>query len=111
MRHLVCTALSVTGAPEAMRLSWNRRRGLVVVTAAQLDAPAPGRVYQLWGIARGRQPQSLGVFTPGRDGSVRAVLRVPAGAAMDVAAVTVEPAGGSAQPTESPRMVGAIGAE
>jgi anti-sigma-K factor RskA len=103
--------LTATGEPEAMRLSWNRRRGIVVVTAAQLAAPEPGRVYQLWGIARGRQPQSLGVFSPGRDGTVRAVLEVPQGAAMDVAAVTVEPAGGSAQPTESPRMVGTIGAE
>jgi hypothetical protein len=36
---------------------------------------------------------------------------VPTGAAMDVAAVTVEPDGGSPQPTSAPVMTGSIGAE
>jgi anti-sigma-K factor RskA len=103
--------LTATGEPEAMRLTWNRRRGVVVVTAARLAAPAPGRVYQLWGIARGGVPQPLGVFRPGSDGAVRTVLTVPAGAAMDVAAVTVEPEGGSPQPTGPRVMIGTIGAE
>ena len=94
-----------------MRLTWNRRRGVVVVTASALPAPAAGRTYQLWGIARGGVPQSLGVFRPDADGSVRAVLRVPPAAAMELAAVTDEPAGGSARPTGAPLMTGTIGAE
>ncbi len=103
--------LTRTGEPEAMRLTWNRRRGLVAVVGTGLAVPQPGRVYQLWGIRRGARPQSLGLFRPGRDGTVRAVLRVPPAAAMDLAAVTVEPEGGSPQPTETPRMAGAIAAE
>jgi anti-sigma-K factor RskA len=103
--------LVAAGEPEAMRLVWNRRRGVVVVTAARLAAPDPGRVYQLWGIASGGRPQSLGVFRPGADGALRTVLAVPPGAAMDVAAVTVEPAGGSDAPTGAPVMTGEIGAE
>jgi hypothetical protein len=39
------------------------------------------------------------------------VLRVPPGAAMDVVAVTDEPAGGSARATTAPLMVGTLGAE
>lgn len=103
--------LAATGEGAAMRLTWNRRRGVVVVAAAALPAPAAGRTYQLWGLTRGGAPQSLGVFQPDPDGSVRAVLHVPADAAMELAAVTNEPAGGSARPTSAPLMTGAIGAE
>jgi anti-sigma-K factor RskA len=102
--------LTATGDPEAMRLTWNRRRGVVVVTAARLASPDSGRVYQLWGIARGGAPQSLGVFRPS-GGALRVVLPVPPGAAMDVAAVTVEPAGGSVRPSGPPVMSGTIGAD
>jgi anti-sigma-K factor RskA len=102
--------LTATGEPEAMRLTWNRRRGVVVVAAARLAPPEAGRVYQLWGLDRGR-PQSLGTFRPGADGVVRTALRVPPGAAMETAAVTVEPSGGSPQPTGRPVMTGTFGAE
>ena len=90
---------------------WNRREGVVVLTAQAL-APAPaGRTYQLWGIPTGGKPQSLGVFDADSSGHARAVLRVPPGAAMDVAAITVEPAGGSPGPTTTPVLAGQIGAE
>jgi anti-sigma-K factor RskA len=103
--------LAATGEAAAMRLTWNRRRGVVVVTAAALPAPPAGRTYQLWGITRGGAPQSLGTFRPDADGSVRAVLRVPPAAAMELAAVTEEAAGGAPRPTSAPLMTGAIGAE
>jgi anti-sigma-K factor RskA len=103
--------LTAAGEPEGMRLTWNRRRGLVAVTAAGLAPPGPGRVYQLWGLTRGGRPQSLGVFRPDAGGDVRAVLPVPVDAAMELAAVTVEPAGGSDAPTGAPVMTGEIGAE
>jgi anti-sigma-K factor RskA len=101
--------LAATGAEPAMRLTWNRRRGVVIVTASALPAPGPGRTYQLWGIAGRGAPQSLGVFAPDAEGRVRAVLRVPAGAAMDAVAVTEEPAGGSARATTAVVMAGALG--
>jgi len=102
--------LAVAGEPAAMRLLWSPGRGIVVLTAAAMPRPRQGRTYQLWGIPRGGTPQSLGVFVPGADGRVRAVLRVPPEAEMQVAAVTEEPEGGSVRPTSAPLMVGGIGA-
>lgn len=98
--------LAAAGEPAAMRLLWNPERGLVVLTAATLPSPHAGRTYQLWGIVRGGAPQSLGVFAPGANGAVSAVMHVPRAAEMQVAAVTEEPAGGSVQPTSAPLMVG-----
>lgn len=103
--------LTSTGQGPDVRLVWNRREGVVVLTAQAL-APAPaGRTYQLWGIATGGQPQSLGLFDADSTGHARAVLRVPANAAMEVAAITVEPAGGSPGPTTTPVLTGRIGTE
>lgn len=103
--------LTATGQGPEVRVIWNRREGVVVLTAQAL-APAPaGRTYQLWGIPTGGTPQSLGVFDADSSGRARAVLRVPPGAAMDVAAITVEPAGGSPGPTTTPVLAGQIGAE
>jgi len=102
--------LTATGQGPDVRVIWNRREGVVVLTAQAL-APAPaGRTYQLWGIPTGGKPQSLGVFDADSSGHARAVLRVPPNAAMDVAAITVEPAGGSPGPTTTPVLVGQIGA-
>ena len=103
--------LTATGQGPDVRVIWNRREGVVVLTAQAL-APAPaGRTYQLWGIPTGGKPQSLGLFAADASGRARAVLRVPPNAAMDVAAITVEPAGGSPGPTTTPVLVGQIGAD
>jgi anti-sigma-K factor RskA len=65
----------------------------------------PGRVYQLWLVAKG-QRQNGGTFTVDAAGSglllVRSALPLTA---YDAAGVTVEPAGGSPGPT-SPRVIG-----
>lgn len=71
--------------------------GRVYVQLAQ--APAEGRTYQLWRI-QGGAPVSLGVF--GR-GVLTAAL--PQGASV---AVSVEPPGGSPQPTTTPLFVQAL---
>ena len=86
--------LAVPGAPAAARLIWSPGQGVVLLTAAAMPMPRPGRTYQLWGIPRGGKPQSLGVFAPEPDGRVQAVMRVPPEAEMKVAAVTEEPEGG-----------------
>ena len=55
------------------------------------------RVYQLWRIENG-QPVSAGVF----DGQGIVIPRVQAG---QTVAVSVEPAGGSDQPTTTPILI------
>ncbi|CAM3211486.1 Anti-sigma factor [Deinococcus saxicola] len=60
-------------------------------------APPQGRVYQLWKI-EGKAPVSLGVI----DGQGRLVQDAPDGLTL---AVSVEPPGGSEQPTTTPILV------
>jgi anti-sigma-K factor RskA len=79
--------------------------GYMVLT----DVPAApaGKTYQAWFIAGGK-PTSAGTMAPGADGSVIAdgMQPVPGTA---VIAVTIEPSGGSVQPTSDPIIVGNVG--
>ena len=72
------------------------------LTMHGLAAPPPGRVYQAWTLAKGSTrvaPSST--FVPANGGT--AVLRLPQSATNVVAvAVSVEPEGGSQQPTTKP---------
>ncbi len=101
--------LSAQGRPPSARIFWSAERGRVVVAAFELDPAPAGRTYQLWGIAGGQAPVSLGVFNTGPDGRVVAAFDVGQAMRFDVAAVTEEPAGGSPQPTMNPFLVGGLG--
>ncbi|MFE1287945.1 anti-sigma factor domain-containing protein [Streptomyces sp. NPDC058751] len=68
-----------------------------VVTLAGLGAPSDGRVHQLWLMRPGEKPRSLGLF----DGDTPLVADGLNTNATSLA-VTVEPRGGSEQPTTSP---------
>ncbi|WP_210728787.1 anti-sigma factor, partial [Cellulomonas septica] len=72
-----------------------------VFTAENLPDPDDDRVYQLWVVREG-QPLSAGVMTSD-DGTVRQFADDFAPG--DALAVTVEPAGGSEQPTSDPIVV------
>jgi anti-sigma-K factor RskA len=100
-------ALAATGQPPSARLFWIPSRHRVVMAVYRLLPAPPGRTYQLWAIAKGK-PVSLGIFNTGTDGSVRAVMDVPAGLAFQVTAITEEPAGGSPQPTQQPFLIGKL---
>src|SRR5690606_30779016 len=76
-----------------------------VFAAQGLTDLAGDEVYQLWVVVDGG-PESAGVLTLA-DGRVSTeVAGLPAGAAL---AMTIEPAGGSAQPTTDPVVVLAAG--
>ncbi|MEG8278641.1 anti-sigma factor [Streptomyces sp. AHA2] len=71
--------------------------GSAVVTLGGHGTPAGGRVHQLWLMRPGAQPRSLGLFegdTP--------LVATGLGPSATSLAVTVEPAGGSPQPTSQP---------
>ncbi|MFJ5532320.1 anti-sigma factor domain-containing protein [Streptomyces sp. NPDC093261] len=71
--------------------------GRAVVTLSGLDAPPSGHVHQLWLMRPNVQPRSLGLFqgdTP--------LIATGLGKSATSLAVTVEPDGGSAQPTGQP---------
>jgi anti-sigma-K factor RskA len=64
--------------------------------------PIPeGKTYQIW-VIEGDVPRPSGLFEPKQD-SVAAVVEHPVGGG-DVIAVTVEPEGGSPQPTTEPML-------
>ena len=100
--------LAATGKPPTARLFWNRARRVAVIAVFDLPPAPSGRTYQLWAIATGKAPVSLGVFNPRPDGRLTAAMQVPAGLVFQVTAVTEEPAGGSPQPTQTPFLLGEV---
>jgi anti-sigma-K factor RskA len=103
------TTLAARGQPPSARIYFNRARGTVVLAAFDLQPAPSGRTYQLWGIATGQTPVSLGTFNTSADGHGLVALTLPAGTQYNIAAVTEEPAGGSPQPTMQPFLVGTLG--
>jgi anti-sigma-K factor RskA len=100
--------LSATDRPPMARMYWNRATGQVILAAFQLPPAREGRTYQLWGIAQGGAPVSLGTFNTLATGEGRHVAQVPSGLTISVSAVTEEPVGGSPQPTTTPFLVGQV---
>ncbi len=105
----VMIVLTSTGdAPPAVQLFWNRQANAVVLSAANLDPAPANRAYQLWYLRDGA-PIPASTFDTDADG--RAVLTLagpPRDATIVGAAVTVEPIGGSAQPTTTPILAGSL---
>lgn len=105
---LSTVVLSSTGEPPSARLYWNRDRGQVLLAAYRLPPAPAGRTYQLWGIAEGASPVSLGTFQSAGEGREVVRFSVPAGLQLAIGAVTEEPAGGSPQPTSAPFLAGTL---
>ena len=99
-------ALTDAASQPSLRLLWNPDRGVLLVAASNLAAPAPGRTYQLWGIRGAEAPVSLGIFDPGPQGTALFTQAMQIEPDFDVSAITDEPAGGSAGPTTTPFLVG-----
>lgn len=104
-------SLAGTDRQPSARVVWNRARSRFVVLAFDLPAAPPGRTYQLWAIAKGRSPMSMGTFNTDAYGRARVLLPVDQQIAalgfVDNCGLTQEPSGGSPQPTETPRLLGA----
>ena len=83
--------------PSAMVVIGADRTATLQVTG--LSAAPSGKTYEAWVIPAHRSPRPAGLFPGGATTSVRLHGQVPKNA---VVAVTVEPAGGSKQPTSKP---------
>ncbi|NRQ32134.1 anti-sigma factor [Nonomuraea sp. NN258] len=81
----------------------SRSQGALVFWAAGLSDPPAGRVYQLWQLAPG-QITSAGLLTSSGSGGTLPVLAAISAGAGQVG-MTVEPAGGSRQPTGTPLLL------
>jgi anti-sigma-K factor RskA len=101
--------LTASGDPEpGVQLFWDQQRNTAIIHGFRLKPVPSGREYQLWFIKDGKPIPSV-TFTPEPSGHVRVEkIPVPGGGALSAAAVTVEPVGGSQQPTSTPILVGAL---
>jgi anti-sigma-K factor RskA len=92
--------VELTGSPGELRLVTSEEHDATVLVGDDIAAPDPQHVLQLWAI-EDSQPASMGTFVPDADGHVAVVMEgtEPEGA---LYAVTVEPEGGSEQPTSEP---------
>lgn len=106
--HVV--SLAAPDQKPSVRVFWNHTRNTYIVTAFRLPRAPEGKTYQLWALRKGKPPLSMGTFDANPNG--RAVTAFPVaqaitdGGFIDDCALTVEPAGGSSQPTETPRLIG-----
>ena len=82
------------------RMFWAQSTNTWTMFAHNLPAPARGRTYQLWLITREGQRISAGTFAPDPTGNAVVSAQYPLAAdALQMIAVTGEPAGGVPQPT------------
>lgn len=100
--------LTASGDPEPLiQVFWDQQRDRAIVHALRLRPVPAGKSYQLWFIQKGKPVPSV-TFKVGADG--RTLLRqviVPADG-VSAAAVTLEPEGGSAQPTSPILLLGKL---
>jgi len=87
----------VEANPEAwMTLYWNPRQQLVYVDQISLPAPPTGKQYQLWALADGKPVDAGLIEMPAGIAGLQQMKKISSAQAF---AVTLEPAGGSKQPT------------
>jgi anti-sigma-K factor RskA len=101
--------LTSSGDPEpGIQLFWNRQRNTAIVHGFRLKPVPAGRAYQLWFIKDGKPVPSV-TFKPEPDGHAKVEqVSVPPDGDVSAAAITVEPEGGSPQPTSPILLVGPL---
>ena len=92
--------LSASGDPEpGIQLFYDRQRQRAIIHGFRLRQIPEDQAYQLWFIQDGKPVPSV-TFKPEADGHARVEqIPVPASGDVSAAAVTIEPASGSTQPT------------
>jgi anti-sigma-K factor RskA len=98
-------ARTVTGSLEGQTgrgaVIFSPSSGSAVFVGDELASLPTDRTYQLWLIGSDGSARSAGTFTSGSDGRAAVTLSGPLGTAAAVG-LTVEPSGGSTQPTTQP---------
>lgn len=105
-KFLKLNATSHAPAGSAVTIAWNKIQHKVWVDMASMKMPENDKdhQYQLWAIVAGK-PVDLGVFDAGKDSTDMKEMKTIAAIKTDAFAVTLEPRGGSANPTMDQMMV------
>jgi len=96
--------INMTGQPfspaSKMKVYWNKKDKSVLINYIAMDLPKADKEheYQLWALVNGK-PVSLGVFGKSDSTSNEALVKMPAIQEAQAFAVTLEPMGGSVNPT------------
>jgi anti-sigma-K factor RskA len=95
--HIAMTSTTVGGTVTAVI---SRKDGEAVITTSGMPAAHSGKIYELW-VITADGARSAGLMSGGTTGATSPVLAddVKSG---DSLAITIEPAGGSSQPTTTP---------
>ncbi|MBA2683189.1 MAG: anti-sigma factor [Gemmatimonadaceae bacterium] len=109
---MVIDANSASTRQPYARMFWNQPMNRWTFVAYNLPPMSPGHTYQLWLVMKDKKKVSAGMFEPTPAGSamLQATYAV-SGDSLAAIAVTAEPMGGSAQPTTTPLLIGAMKAE
>lgn len=103
------TTLTAVGTDPVVQIFYNKAKRQVIVHAFRLAPTSPGRVYQLWLMPKSGNPIASRTFNTEADGhALVEAVSVPEGEIIAGFAVSIEPEGGSAQPTSAPILYGAI---
>jgi len=102
--------LALTGErPPTMQIFWVKSRNKWLVHVTQMPPAPAGRAFQLWYVIGKERPISAQVFNTDPEGHAFFELELPAAAQRGaLAAVTLEPQGGSPQPTTTPFLAGQV---
>ena len=94
--------IPLSGDLEGLELIASEREGASVLMGTAVDPPDEGMVFQLWAV-HDDEKVDMGTFTPAASGDVEVFVD---GTDVDYEyAITIEPAGGSEQPTSDPVAV------
>jgi anti-sigma-K factor RskA len=103
--------LKLSGTPKApagaaVPIAWSKQKHKVWIDMANLKMPVNDQThqYQLWAIVAGK-PVDLGVFDSSADSTGMKEMKTIAAVKADAFAVTLEPRGGSINPTMDQMMV------
>lgn len=104
--------VNLVAAPQngpSIQFFWNVKQRRGVMRTAGLQPAEAGRIYQLWLIKDGK-PVPSRIFNTGADNkSLESGIELPTTTAgVTAVAITLEPAGGSQQPTTTPFLVGEL---
>jgi len=96
-------------AGPGIQFFWNLKQGRAIAHVFRLQPAPDGRDYQLWALVDGK-PVSLTVFNSDADGHALVEEFTLPGSSSGVSAVllSVEPKGGSVQPTTTPFLAGSF---
>ena len=99
--------VSSTKGSLTAQVAYSKQLGKAAIDVTGLPPAPEGKTYQLWYVGPDQVARSAGLLTPDSEGNGSMLLQGDANAAAAVG-MTVEPAGGSTQPTTDPLVVLAL---